>query len=544
MWRYKRMLCAALCIITVALCVPCAYSAPEEASELTLLFTTDIHSNLVPHLALIDGKPARVGGYARLKSAVSANAREGKTLLLDSGDFSMGTLYQNFSVSDRLDLRLLDTLGYDAVALGNHDFEIGEDKLRLMLDDFRAEGGSFPLLAGNLIYSGEKKISEGQSGNPLGGQGVQNYAVIERAGLKIGLFSVMGDNAVSYTPTKQFAFADPVKSAESIVNTLRRKEDADIVIMLSHAGYTADGSFTEDADIARKVEGIDVILSGHTHMAMHEAVTVGDTIIACAGTALNYLGKMELRRENGVWKADYGLIPLDSRWKEDGEIAAMIGTYNARLDAGYLRSLGVMRDIMEDFAYCECDFYDGDAMLSSIRDYPFARLLSEAYFYALEQEGIDDAQVAMIPVGTVRAGLYKGKLKIMDAYNVLSYGASPVRRFERRSHSLRLSQRQRALRSLRDQRIDQPPYKQRSVPFRRPALQLLFLAPDTRPRLRRGSVFKGFSELRARRTKRKAALQGRDLLDLSSKHKSHQRRRLRPDKAVPQGCRRARHRYP
>lgn len=425
MKRLGRVLCFMLCaMISVCGLMPAASALAEEPA-LTLLFTTDIHSNLVPHLALIDGKPSRVGGYARLKTAVDENTQKDKTLLLDSGDFSMGTLYQNFSLSDSLDLKLLDKLNYDAVALGNHDFEIGEDELRSELDEFRAGGGELSLLSSNLIYAGKNKIDDAQNGNPLSAQGVLNYMVLERGGLKIGLFSVMGYDAISYTPLKRLAYADPVKSAQSIVSALRRKENVDLVVMLSHAG-TLPGVFAEDEDIAKQVKGIDVILGRHSHAALHEIRRVGDTMIVCAGTALNYLGKMEMYQKDGKWAADYSLIPLDGRWAENSEIAAMISPYTQKLNEGYLQSLGVTRGIMDDFAYSPYDFYDGDFMCSTLGDYPFGRLLSDSYFYALTREGIDDVQVAMIPVGTVRAGLYKGKLKVMDAYNVLSYGVSPT----------------------------------------------------------------------------------------------------------------------
>lgn len=407
-----RVLSLALCALLCLFSLSASVAAFEDDAALTLLFTTDIHSNIVPHLTRVDGKAARIGGYARLKTAVDANRREGKTLLLDSGDFSVGTLYENFNSTDVLDLRLLDALNYDAVALGNHDFDAGAEAMR----------GELTLLSGNLIYADQRRGVT----NPLAAQGVRDCIVVERGGYRIGLFSVMGKDAVSYTSLSEFSFASPVKSAQRIVTALREMEKVDLVVMLSHAGTLPDGSFTEDAEIARAVKGIDVILSGHEHVPIPEIQRVGDTMIVCAGTALNYLGRMDLSQKDGKWTADYELIPLDDRWTEDAGIADMIAPYTQRLNDGYLRRLGVKHGVTENFVYSPYDFPDGDAMGAALRDYAFGRLLTDAYFYALSSEGIDDVDIALVPNGTVRAGLYRGNLQVMDVYNVLSYGSSPL----------------------------------------------------------------------------------------------------------------------
>lgn len=414
-------------LVAAAAFVPRAARAEAEAA-VTLLFTTDIHSNDVPHLAMHDGQGARLGGFARLKTAVDQNTVEGKTLLLDSGDFSMGTLYQNYTQSDALELTLMDGIGYDAVALGNHDFELGEEGLKSELDLFRANGGGMALLASNLT-GGDGKVTAEQNDNPLYAQGVQNYVIFERNGVRIGVFSLMGYDAISYTPTETLSFSDPIKSAKAIVDHLRNEEKVDMVVALSHAGTMPDGSFTEDADIAKAVDGIDVILSGHEHVPTPQIIAVNDTMIVCAGTALNYLGRLDLTRSaggSGAWSGEYKLIPLGDDIAEDAQVAQTLAGYTARIDSDYLAPMGVTESAMADFAVTDYDFIDGDNMCLTFKNYAFGSLISDAYFDGLEKAGVADVAAVAIPTGFVRNGLYRGTLQVMDVYNVLSYGISPL----------------------------------------------------------------------------------------------------------------------
>ncbi|MDD3334886.1 MAG: metallophosphatase [Eubacteriales bacterium] len=424
----KRSLCrVGSLLLTLLLLVSFASSASgqESTASLTLLFTTDIHSNDVPHLAMMDGQGIRCGGFARLKTEVDRYYQKDRTLLLDSGDFSMGTLYQNYCQSDALELTLMDAIGYDAVALGNHDFELGEDGLREELSVFRAKGGSMALLCSNLTDASGKTTSEMEN-NPLAAQGVLNYQVFERSGLRVGVFSLMGQDAISYTPVTTLRFADPIASAKALVKQLREVEQVDLVVALSHAGTMPDGSFHEDADIAKAVGGIDVILSGHEHVPLPQIQWEGDTMIVCAGTALNALGKLTLTLEGQRWDGSYELLTLDDSVPEDAEIAAILADYTQRIQMDYLAPLHVTEDVMADFAVSPFDFEDGDHMCLTFRNHPFGALIADGYFNGLEKAGVTDVDAVVVPVGFVRGGLYTGKLRMMDVYNALGYGVSPL----------------------------------------------------------------------------------------------------------------------
>ena len=418
----KRLIVWLLCL-TLALAPALTFAETEALPDVRLLFTTDIHSHAVPHTAQVEGQSAQVGGYARLKTAVEAHTLEGRTLLLDSGDYSMATLYQTFTVSDALDLTLMQAVGYDAVALGNHDFEVTEDGLKSELTLFRQKGGTFPLLSSNLVQSGD--ASPEVDANPLSDYGVHNYTVLECNGLRVGVFALMGKEASSYTPVTTLAFADPIKTAKTVVKQLRDVEKVDLVVLLDHAGTMPNGSFHEDADIAKAVGGIDVILSGHMHVPMTEKQVVNGAVIVCAGTALNELGQLNLTRDGSGWKADYSLIPLTDEWAEDAEISAILEPYSAKLDAEYFTAYGVPVKQNDVIAVSPYDFADGDAMSQKVDNYAFGALIADGYIATVRSLGVD-AQVGMTPVGSVRGGLYQGKLLMGDLYNALSYGISPI----------------------------------------------------------------------------------------------------------------------
>jgi len=413
-------------ILIQAFCIDSIVVSASEnkAADVTLLFTTDIHSNVIPHLAWMGEGGDRVGGFARLKTAIDENYVDGSTLLLDSGDFSIGTLYQNFTVSDALELSLMEEMNYDAVALGNHDFDIGEDELRKEIGLLYEKGADLEVLCSNLTMD-EDKIATDKTDNPMADCGVKNYTVLERSGVKIGIFALMGVEAEAYTKTETMTFSDPVASAKAMVKTLREQEKVDLVVALSHSGIVP-GGYDEDKEIAEAVDGIDVILSGHCHVALEEAVVANDTIIVCAGTALNYLGKLELTRKGDKWDFDYRLLTLDEGYAADEKINELIAPFTDKINEDYLKKYGGGTKLQDEFAYSPYDFRDAEVMGNAVENYPYAGLLADAYLEALHDLGHEEVQISVVPVGTVRGGLYKGELQVMDVFNVLSYGSSPI----------------------------------------------------------------------------------------------------------------------
>ena len=247
-----------------------AQSAPS-AVQLTILFTHDLHSYFLPHAALTEaGRPVLHGGYARLARLIERQRalRGNQVLLVDAGDFSMGTLFHTTFMTEAAELRLMGEMGYDVTTFGNHDFDFHNDGLAEMLRVARSKGVRLPaIVASNVAFSGD--VAESALKEAFRQYPVRDYIILERNGLRIGLFGLMGKDAADDAPfAKPLAFADILTSARRIVEILKNSEKADVIVCLSHSGTSAVKSHSEDERLARHVPEIDVIISGHTHTVL------------------------------------------------------------------------------------------------------------------------------------------------------------------------------------------------------------------------------------------------------------------------------------
>ncbi len=189
-------------------------------------------------------------------------------LVLDAGDYSMGTAFAAATREIGGELKLMGMMGYDATTFGNHEFDLGPDGLGRSIS-VAAKAGRIPaVLASNTDFS--KKDPTLADLQRLAKTGViRRYTVIERGGIRFGIFGLLGKEAMHYTSGGAATFADPIETAKEMVKTLRDKEKVDLVIALSHGGLEKgkDGRYTEGEDVrlAEAVPGIDVVISGHSH---------------------------------------------------------------------------------------------------------------------------------------------------------------------------------------------------------------------------------------------------------------------------------------
>ena len=249
-------------IIFVLMLIICAAAVAvaadgKESKKLMILFTHDMHSYFLPHRILTpEGKQLQQGGYARLAYLINEERikYQNKTLRLDAGDFSMGTLFHTSYLKEASELRLMGKMGYDVVTFGNHDFDFHADGLAKMLQVAQAESKQLPaLVAANVVFSkndpGDAALKQEFKNYP-----VNEYTVLERNGIRIGIFGIMGDDAAADTPfAKPVSFADPIRTAKRIVDILQDKEKVDMIICLSHSGTSPVKSKSEDEILARKV---------------------------------------------------------------------------------------------------------------------------------------------------------------------------------------------------------------------------------------------------------------------------------------------------
>ncbi len=402
---------------------------PAARERLVILFTHDLHSYFLPQrVAATGGPPAERGGYAKLMTLIrEIRSRAGdRTLLLDAGDFSMGTLFHTAFMTEAAELRLMAAMGYDAMTFGNHDFDFHLQGLAKALRVARAAEARLPVMvASNVVFS-----SDGQGDGDLRvafrEYPVEPYAVIERRGVRIGLFGILGKDAQTDTPfAKPLTFADPVETAKQMAAILREKEKVDLVVCLSHSGTSPIKEHSEDENLARSVPGIDVIISGHTHTILPKPIVVGKTIIVSSGSYGAYLGRLALDYTKGTGAAlsGYELIPIVKDIPDDPALTRRIAGFKEDLNRGYLAACGYRYDQvvaesnfdMETLGYAYA--HPGETGIGD--------MITDAYRYAVrkaEGQRYEHIHVALEPLGLIRDSFLKGPITVNDVFRVLSLG--------------------------------------------------------------------------------------------------------------------------
>ncbi|MCX2738719.1 bifunctional metallophosphatase/5'-nucleotidase [Pontibacter anaerobius] len=254
-----------------------------QSINLTILHTNDQHSRIDPFPD--DGrKYGGMGGMARRASLIEQiRKEEANVLLLDCGDIWQGTPYFNF-FGGELEYKLMSQMKYDAVTLGNHDFDNGLKGLEKMLPH-----AEFPFLSANYDFS--KTILQNR---------FAPYKVFEKQGIKVGVFGLGIELAglVSQNNYGETLYLDPVATAREMVQELRQNQKCNMVVCLSHLGYKYEDGKIDDVTLARQVEGIDLILGGHTHTFLDQPelirhATGHETLVNQVGWSGIFLGRLD-----------------------------------------------------------------------------------------------------------------------------------------------------------------------------------------------------------------------------------------------------------
>jgi len=255
-----------------------AFSLSAQPSPIVILHTNDTHSHLESFTDKYEGND--VGGALRRNTFIQETRKEyPNTLLVDAGDFSQGTAYFNL-FKGFPEIELMNKMGYDAVALGNHEFDNGLKALakRLKIADFK-------ILCANYLFKNKQLAKI-----------VKPYTIIHIAGKKIGFFGLLCDleNLVLPDVYKETTYLDPIAAAQKMVDILKNQEQCDLIICLSHLGIDSL-EFSEDITdsiVAEKVPGIDFIIGGHTHKLLKEPLVMNNTKILQAKLNGIYIGKL------------------------------------------------------------------------------------------------------------------------------------------------------------------------------------------------------------------------------------------------------------
>ncbi len=297
-----------------------AWAAP---TTLILLHTNDTHDHLTPYDTR---KLKSLGGIARratiIKKEQAQNA--GKVLVLDAGDTFQGTPIFNF-FHGQADYETLDAAGYDATTVGNHDLD---DGLANLLE--QAKGRRFKLINTNLL--------DEATGKPI----FMPVWMVERSGLKIGVFGVLGEgsawHAVANKHRNGIKILDETVVARKTVEELKAL-GADVIVMLSHSGLD------EDKKLAAAVQGIHVIVSGHSHTKVDTPLAIKNgawtTLVAQAYQWGEYVGRMELVVDGGKIVSSNGyLVPVAGDTPEDPEVTRIVSSYYAKMPIDIRKVVG------------------------------------------------------------------------------------------------------------------------------------------------------------------------------------------------------------
>ena len=443
---FLALLLAVLCVLPVG---AVAEGCTQETNVTTILFTHDLHSHFLPQSTAEGGES---GGYARLKTVIDGErAMNPDALLVDGGDFSIGSLIQTLYTTQAAELRTMGAMGYDAVTIGNHEFDHKGVGFAEMLNSAKAaQTAAMGLLTDSQYPPRNLEAYQAQYGpltlalpalleanyapaddNPdrafirsaMENYGVTDCVTLERGGVTYGLFGLMGVDSDECAPTSGFTRTDAAKAAKRCVETLKG-EGAEIIVCLSHSGTGDSLASSEDEELAKAVDGIDVIVSGHTHSTLAEPLVVNDTYIVSSGPYCQNLGSLTFSWDDGGEKRllDYRLIPIDETVAENPEIAGLVEQWKDMVGETYLARYGLTYD--EVLTHSD---YDLNTPASAVQENNgLGTLVSDAFLWAdrtLNAAYADSPHTVSVTAdGVLRANLPAGDLTAAMAFDVLSMG--------------------------------------------------------------------------------------------------------------------------
>ena len=420
---FKRVLALLFAlVICFGLCVG---SVAQTHPEITILFTHDLHSHLLP--SANETGEGEYGGYARLMTAIKAQkAIDPNAILVDGGDFAMGSLFQTAYPTSAIELRMMGAMGFDATTFGNHEYDYLQSGLKSMLVAAVASGDALP----EIVCSNYLPPVEGQNGYDAelwaayNDYGVKEYTILERGGTYYVLFGVFGVDADDCAPNSGMIFEDPISVAQETVNAAVSECETKygkhpVVVCLSHSG-TDDGK-GEDYELAKKVDGIDVIVSGHTHTLLREPISVNGTLIVSADEYGRNLGVLKLKFDGkSATLSSYELIAIDENVEEDAEIAALVESYKTAVEKDYLSKYGFSFDeILVNNPYV----FDTVGQVSATQhESALCNIFADAYKWEAERVTDKKVDVAITAAGVIRGSLPVGKVTVSDVFNAASLG--------------------------------------------------------------------------------------------------------------------------
>lgn len=314
-----------LVIVFILIIVVWGQLTSVSGKKITILHTNDLQGQIIPLVEMVNQKQVEVGGLARIATMVQQiRNQKDEVLLFDSGDTIQGSLFTRLLGGEYVG-ELMSKLGYNAVTIGEHDFDKGPEGLKAYI-----KASSYPFLAGNLEISSTSEL------NGL----IQPYVVLDIDGVNVGVFGLMTEDSNIFANIgKDVVVTDPKVSARKVVDELKPKSD--IIIVLSHLGLA------EDRKLAKDVGGIDIIIGGGSKTKLSAPVIINNssgnkTIILQAKNQGRYLGQLDIAVHNKKVKLlDYKLVEIDSSITPDADFSAIITNLNDKLKDAAEKTVGI-----------------------------------------------------------------------------------------------------------------------------------------------------------------------------------------------------------
>jgi len=280
--------------------IPLLSWAKSREKRLSILHTNDVHSRIDP-FPMDGGRFQGLGGVlARERVINELRTKDPGLLLFDAGDIFQGTPYFNF-FKGKLELKLMSRLGYDAATLGNHDFDNGIELLADMMSH-----ANFPFINCNYNFNN----------TPLADK-IEPYTIFNRNGIRVGVLGV-GIELQGLVEKRLFGntiYNDPIEPVNKISKFLKETKKCDYVVCLSHLGYRYKGNKISDLMLAKKTSNIDLIIGGHTHTFLEQAVQKKNkngepVLINQVGWAGINLGVINIKFSNNKLKKYASSLPV------------------------------------------------------------------------------------------------------------------------------------------------------------------------------------------------------------------------------------------
>jgi 5'-nucleotidase / UDP-sugar diphosphatase len=374
--------------VAVALFIALAVFAVHAAETLTILHLNDFHGRAFPYIdkAIDSDKP--VGGAAYLAETIKRERKKNPrgVILLSAGDMFQGTPVSNL-YNGRPVLDFMNFVRFDAMTLGNHEFDWGRETLGGIIRDAR-----FPIVSANIVDRTGQTMT-----------GVKPYVILERKGFKVAVIGLTTPQTVHMANAKSLkglTFEQPEAILPGLIREVKAK-GAHLVILLTHLG------FDMDKQLATTVNGIDLIVGGHSHTAVTERVTVGKTLIVQAGYNGVYLGVVELivDEKAGVilgttTKGTLKIVSAGPNDRFDRDVERMAAAYGDRIKARFQEVVGETRmDLVRRT--------DGESNIGNI--------IADAMCASA------GAEIGIQNNGGIRADIPRGKITMEQVYTVLPF---------------------------------------------------------------------------------------------------------------------------